>query len=316
MTENWFLASSYKRILENVRDECMAVAEVQLNTKITSIDSIPSNAESPGVLLTADDGSVHFFDEVVTTTPLGWLKRNLSAFRPQLPRSVTSSINHIGYGRLEKVYINFPHAFWQPRGPKAEKPFIIQFLAPAYVPKHNHERWPIECVSLAALPEGCDHATLLFYVNGPCSEYVTTLVQDSEPGSQEHFEKLQDFFSPYYSRLSNYDADTCRPISFCSTDWQNDEFAGNGSYTTFQTSDYEKDGLVELDKDIDVLRIGCPERNLWFAGEHTAPTLALGTTTGAYWSGEAVAERIAKVYSLDDEKRTDISSVLNGVSKS
>lgn len=28
------------------------------------------------------------------------------------------------------------------------------------------------------------------------------------------------------------------------------------------------------------------------AGEHTAPFVALGTVTGAYWSGEGVARRI------------------------
>ena len=33
---------------------------------------------------------------------------------------------------------------------------------------------------------------------------------------------------------------------------------------------------------------------LWLAGEHTAPFVALGTTTGAYWSGEGVARRICK----------------------
>jgi hypothetical protein len=31
---------------------------------------------------------------------------------------------------------------------------------------------------------------------------------------------------------------------------------------------------------------------LWLAGEHVAPFVALGTTTGAYWSGEGVARRV------------------------
>ena len=33
---------------------------------------------------------------------------------------------------------------------------------------------------------------------------------------------------------------------------------------------------------------------LWFAGEHVAPFVALGTTTGAWWSGEAVGEEGGK----------------------
>lgn len=45
------------------------------------------------------------------------------------------------------------------------------------------------------------------------------------------------------------------------------------------------------------MRKGVPERGLWFAGEHTAPFVALGTVTGAYWAGEGVARRIAKAWS-------------------
>lgn len=69
----------------------------------------------------------------------------------------------------------------------------------------------------------------------------------------------------------------------------------------FQTSDLAKDGEVQLDSDIEALREGCPERGVWFAGEHTAPFIALGTTTGAYWSGEGVAERILEAYGMGSE---------------
>ncbi len=55
---------------------------------------------------------------------------------------------------------------------------------------------------------------------------------------------------------------------------------------------------MELDRDIEALRWGAPERGLWFAGEHTAPFVALGTVTGAWWSGEKVARRILRAYGL------------------
>lgn len=60
--------------------------------------------------------------------------------------------------------------------------------------------------------------------------------------------------------------------------------------------DGEGGGGVELDKDIEALRAGMPDRGLWLAGEHTAPFVALGTVTGAWWSGEGVARRIAAAY--------------------
>lgn len=40
------------------------------------------------------------------------------------------------------------------------------------------------------------------------------------------------------------------------------------------------------------------ERGVWFAGEHTAPFVALGTTTGALWSGERVARGVCEVVGL------------------
>ena len=57
---------------------------------------------------------------------------------------------------------------------------------------------------------------------------------------------------------------------------------------------------VELDKDIEALREGMPDRGIWFAGEHTAPFVALGTVTGAWWSGEGVGRRIAEAYGLGE----------------
>ena len=104
---------------------------------------------------------------------------------------------------------------------------------------------------------------------------------------------LRSFFQPYYSRLPNYDSfsPSCIPAAFLATNWQLDPFAGNGSYTNFQV------GLEDGDKDLEALRKGVGEETgLWLAGEHTAPSIALGTTAGAYWSGEAVARRIAALY--------------------
>ena len=43
-----------------------------------------------------------------------------------------------------------------------------------------------------------------------------------------------------------------------------------------------------------------PERGVWLAGEHTAPFVALGTVTGAWWSGEGVGRRIVAAYGDDN----------------
>ena len=71
-----------------------------------------------------------------------------------------------------------------------------------------------------------------------------------------------------------------------------DELAGYGSYSNFQV------GLERGDQDIEVMRKGIPERGVWLAGEHTAPFVALGTVTGAWWAGEGVGRRICKLWNL------------------
>ena len=292
------MASTYKDVLNAIAKAALARTELHLSTKVTSITSILEHTSERAVVVTTASDTSLVFDEVIMTAPLGWLKHNMSCFTPALPLPIIKAIENISYGRLEKVYLSFPTAFWLAQNP-AETSFFTQFLSPTYT-NQNPEHWSIECVSLASLPEPCAHATLLFYVNGPCAQHVTSLVKGLEPTSKKYFSHLNDFFAPYYSRLPNYDpfSSDCKPAGILGTDWQNDQFAGWGSYTTFQTSQSNE---IQLDKDIEALREGCPDMGLWFAGEHTAPFVALGTVTGAYWSGEAVAERIAEAYGMGKE---------------
>ena len=279
----------------------LAKSEIHLSTKITSIISTTEGDASSVSLMTAST-KVHDFDEVVLTCPLGWLKHNLTAFTPALPLDIIQAVNNISYGRLEKVYLSFPQAFWRYNSSGEEiKSFFSNFLSPNYT-EQNPKSWTIECVSHASLPAPQANPTLLFYVHGPCAQHVTSLIDDVDPSSKQYYTRLNEFFAPYYSRLPNYEpsSSNCKPSTIIATNWQNDEFAGWGSYTTFQTSPAGEN--VQLDKDIEALRYGCPERRLWFAGEHTAPFVALGTTTGAYWSGQAVAERITAVYGMESSK--------------
>jgi hypothetical protein len=147
-------------------------------------------------------------------------------------------------------------------------------------------------MNLAALPGKTAHPTLLFYIYGPCAKHIASLASSTNTTTtdQSRDRLLTSFFEPYISRLPNYNPSSpaCQPSGVLATAWANDEFAGYGSYANFQV------GLEEGDEDIEVMRKGMPERGVWFAGEHTAPFVALGTSTGAYWSGEGVARRIVE----------------------
>ncbi|TDZ33502.1 putative polyamine oxidase 4 [Colletotrichum spinosum] len=295
---NLFCAGTYEKILETIAEPVRHNADIMYDARVTKVEL--KTADRPKPVVHTDTGHILVFDEVVMTAPLGWLKKNLQAFEPQLPERIERGIKSIGYGHLEKVYISFPKAFWlEPDADGRVVKGFCQWLAPSYALKSNPKRWNQEIVDLASLGEHA-HPTLLFYIFGEESDYITSEVAKLKTIPERNY-FLYDFFRPYYSRLPHYDemSPDCRPTGCLATDWLRDDLAGNGSYSNFQV------GLEEGDKDIEAMREGVPEGGLWLAGEHTAPFVALGTATGAYWSGESVGRRIAEAYGRASRQRPE-----------
>ncbi|RDL39216.1 FAD protein [Venustampulla echinocandica] len=281
---------TYKDIVALIAKPAKGKADIKLSTKINHI-----NTTNQKVTLVTENGVQLEFDEVVVTSPLGWLKNNKHTFEPPLPARFSQAIDSIGYGTLEKVYITFPTAFWL-NGDVGSHDYssgFAQWLSPSYALDTNPQRWNQEAVDMASLPGSCSHPTMLFYLYGDHSISLTNELAAlrTEKARQEY---LIEFFEPYFSLLPHYyeKSKDCIPVYCLATSWATDELAGNGSYSNFQT------GLKEGDKDIEIMREGLTGRSLWFAGEHTAPFVALGTATGAYWSGEAVGKRITEAYGV------------------
>ena len=294
----------------------LAKADIKFSQPVVGIETPIRNETSilqQQISVFTASGDQYTFDELIVTCPLGWLKQNTAAFSPPLPSRLLSAIQSISYGRLEKVYVTFPRAFWHresgqdaenrkadrptPGAVSAMNPVFTQFLEPAYADHPEGMEWNQECLSLAALPAPCNHPTLLFYTYGPCSTYIVDQISSLDPQSPEYRETLIKFFQPFYSKFPGYDPSSsdCVPTGILATQWQKDPYSGNGSYCNFQV------GLTQADKDIEILRSGAGagfERGLWFAGEHTAPFVALGTTTGAYWSGERAAMQVCEKLGL------------------
>jgi hypothetical protein len=314
-----FVASTYKRILNHISGSALKDADLHLKEPVVKIEAPDRNLKGDHkIVVTNAHGQTYHFDEVIVTCPLGWLKQNKSIFQPGLPPRLSAAVDNISFGRLEKIYVTFPRAFWhtKPNQPSviglepnskndtevaaaADNDFPVaftHFLEPSYV-EHAAEdiSWNVHCVSMAALPPSCAHPTLLFYIYGPCAAYVVSKIKDLDESSSEYYSVLNELVHPLYSRLSGYSSSSedCKPTAFLASKWIADPYAGNGSYTNFQV------GLQAGDKDIETMRLGMgPDRGVWFAGEHTAPFVGLGTTTGAYWSGERAAGQICDLYSL------------------
>ncbi|PVI04732.1 FAD/NAD(P)-binding domain-containing protein [Periconia macrospinosa] len=315
--ENLFVEETYHKVLKKIAEPALKDADIKFGYKAKKIIT----HETPdGINVTVEslDKESLTFDELVTTTPLGWLKANKDAFEPELPVRLQQAITSIGYGHLDKVYITFPTAFWNEHPQPSSNPEstdsplnlpgFIQWTTPTYATQTNPSHWAQEAMNLASLTPSHAHPTLLFYTYGQTSLHIASLLKSASPSlysdkqqpspslcSEAVKSLLLPFFTPYFSCLPNYSPTNPehQPIALLATGWANDELAGNGSYSNFPV------GLEKGGEDVEVMRKGMPERGVWIAGEHTAPFAGLGTVHGAYWSGEGVAGRLLGAYGVE-----------------
>lgn len=300
--DNLFVAPTFKRIVENMATIENQRIDLRLNAEVVRIEnagSLANRATTEQVQVTTRDGRTEAYDQVVLTAPLGWLKRNCRIFSPEIPPRLSQAIGTIGYGNLEKIFIRFPKAFWDDVGPEAGQgtfPIESLFLRPAYAPATNPRQWRQEIISFSGLPEPHAQPVIMFFTYGEWGRHISGLIKGKDQESPEFYEILNSHFQPYYSRLPNFSRESpdCRPTRFLATDWQNDEFAGFGSFTNFQA------GLDDGARDLQVLREGLGiQRRVWFAGEHVAPDKGIGTVMGAYQSGEYVSKAIIESLEMD-----------------
>jgi len=50
---------------------------------------------------------------VIITVPLGILKKEMIEFWPSLPDSKKIAINNLGFGLMNKIFIEFQEQFWE-----------------------------------------------------------------------------------------------------------------------------------------------------------------------------------------------------------
>ena len=305
VADNLFVASTFKDIVSCLLPIFSDHVNISMNCEVNKI----SNSGTDGVHVEGADGFRDVFDDVVVTAPLGWLKRNERVFMPPLAPRVSTAIHSVGFGNLDRVFIKFPTAFWSSQvsatngcrkhrvreSQDAAFPIESLFLRPEYANDTNPAKWRQEIISFSGLPAPFSQPVIMFFVYGQWGRHVTGLVRGMKQSAEEYYRLLDDNFRPFYSKLPNYDAMSpqCKPLEFMSTDWQGDKFAGYGSFANLPT------GSGNCLEHFEVLREGMGEdRGIWFAGEHTSLPGGLGTVTGAYWSGEEVAKRVARRWKI------------------
>lgn len=99
--DDCFIPTNYQKIMARVSAAPLAQAHIFLDTVMVSVEARMGGPRP--VCLTTSDNRKQYFDDVVVTVPLGWLKQHKESIRGLHPR-IESAINSISFGRLEKVH--------------------------------------------------------------------------------------------------------------------------------------------------------------------------------------------------------------------
>lgn len=115
-----FVASTFAAILAEIAAVPLEKGTIHLNTKVVGVNTTDKTKDEGKVIVTTEKGEKHEFDEVLMTTPLGWLKRNKHIFSPPLPARIEQALDNITLSKLEKV-----------RLPPPSHPLLLPFFSSA-----------------------------------------------------------------------------------------------------------------------------------------------------------------------------------------
>ncbi|MFI7171156.1 flavin monoamine oxidase family protein [Rhodococcoides fascians] len=192
-------------------------------------------------------------DHIVVTVPIGVLKSPTLLIEPPLPHPVSTALDGLQMNAFEKVFLQFPHAFWD------EDVYAIRQQGEA-------GRWWHSWYDVT-VPQGLP--TLLTFAAGPCAQ---TIRQWSDARIAESV--LDALRGLYGERVIS-------PQRVHVTRWQDDPFS-RGAYS------YPAVGSRPSDHDHLSTPVGGV---LHLAGEATW-TDDPSTVTAAFLSGHRAAERI------------------------
>eukprot|EP00934_Nitzschia_sp_Nitz4_P002593 Nitzschia sp. Nitz4//scaffold30_size153850//55898//60258//NITZ4_002771-RA/size153850-augustus-gene-0.70-mRNA-1//-1//CDS//3329547241//2583//frame0 len=258
--------------------------------------------------VTSEDGKQQkYFDFVVCACPLGVLKESVSAppsaenvlkFEPPLPFSKVDAISNVGFGLLNKIYLEFPVPFWRQKGIFSDDSQCL-FGNISGVHPHHYMFFDIgRCLK----PGEEGPAILMSLISGEESVACEQLTDEQVVG--QVLETLRAIFSE-----KNQVPD---PVKFRFTRWGGDRFS-RGSYTFLPPGATDQDfQLLQSPINVNgdsVLLDGSETMRLFFAGEHTT-ALHPSMAHGAMLSGMRAAKEVVSTLFFKQEDAKDVDRVI------
>ena len=220
---------------------------IHLNTKVTKIDYSQKQ-----VILSTTSGKYEA-DHVIVTVPLGVLKKQVIEFVPALPPKKQEAIDKLNMGVLNKIYLKFPHQFWDKNSD--------QF---GYISRQKgyFSAW-------LNLSEASGQPVLMAFTGGSYASKLEGLTN-----TQITHHAMTVLRTIYGDAIPE-------PLDVRITRWGRDPYSyGSYSYVTVEASNDMRKDLASSIK-----------QRVFFAGEATSEESS-GTVDGAFLSGEREADKI------------------------
>eukprot|EP00557_Chaetoceros_sp_GSL56_P014967 CAMPEP_0176486844 /NCGR_PEP_ID=MMETSP0200_2-20121128/5792_1 /TAXON_ID=947934 /ORGANISM="Chaetoceros sp., Strain GSL56" /LENGTH=570 /DNA_ID=CAMNT_0017883587 /DNA_START=353 /DNA_END=2065 /DNA_ORIENTATION=+ len=254
--EDFLLPNGYGPLIEAYAAPIRS--KIITNSPVTEIDYRTDNVK---VVSGADS---YIARKVIVTVPLGVLKAESIRFRPPLPLNRRRSIDRIGMGTMNKIFMFWPQEeiFWQRNieiyGDIVNRDTKFNFF--------NFQPYNGDRPFLAAL-----------FV-GETARELEDLYANDDPERYE--QEIRDLaMEPLRNIFGN---DIPLPQKVFVTKWNSDEYT-QGCYS------FNKVGMGRDDRQI--LRRPIRKKRLFLSGEATHPTY-FQTTHGAYLAGRRDANRV------------------------
>ena len=203
---NMAMPNGYGSLLEQMVQQHQL--PVELKSVVTRIDVLSSDST---VRLTTDDRRMFSSRYVLITVPLGCLKARSIEFTPPLPEWKQTAIDRMGFGVMDKIFLQFPSVFW-------DREWATFF---------------------------CASPRLRLFVCRPRDRILTVMIcarvaiEIEQQPDQETVAEVMRLL-----RLIFSDRHVPDPSRFLITKWQQDPFA-RGSYSNFSVGT-DRDTLVDL----------------------------------------------------------------------
>ncbi|XP_064631276.1 spermine oxidase-like [Lineus longissimus] len=280
------LSTGYRPILELILAKIPKEA-ILLNKPVEHIlwhegETPCTNASQP-VTLQCKDGGTFSADHVIVTASAGFLKQNAnSMFHPPLPKRKMDALKGIGFGTVDKIFLEFEKPFWEEHCDgmhfvwSGDEPFQLDCIdAEQDVDREWYK-------SLLGFQTVTNHPNILLgWIAG-------TAARQMESCSDDMVLKV----SMAVLRRFTGNPDIPQPVKFFRTNWHSNPYVC-GSYSYLSVAGHTTDFAT--------LAEPLPSKQnpqVLFAGEATS-SHHFSTTHGAYSSGVRAAHSIIQIYNKD-----------------